>query len=346
MSLRSRTLRARLLRLSRRAMRLTIRPAGGEMRTTGLAHLRFSQLIWRRARALRLPRDRATALHLHESHFLIHPEVRVSVQMYLAAARAARWAAAVLPQLAWKRSPEMSQLNGAWGRRHGAQLLAQPLSSRSRSVQPRMEASPSGASVARRLVARALMSWPAGAVERASAPQRAGQLLRQAALLLPVSRRNSSRSGAAEHRPLLERRLQRESSLIARLVPLRLDSESRGAPMPGLRAPTIAPAVRLSRREMASVSAASGNLLASREVVPVPLHYATPKATTTRVAHMEPAVATTATTPAARAMQPAAQAARGISAPMLDRAATDRLADEVIRRIERRVRVERERRGI
>jgi hypothetical protein len=31
---------------------------------------------------------------------------------------------------------------------------------------------------------------------------------------------------------------------------------------------------------------------------------------------------------------------------LLDRAATDRLADEVIRRFERRVRIERERRGI
>jgi hypothetical protein len=62
--------------------------------------------------------------------------------------------------------------------------------------------------------------------------------------------------------------------------------------------------------------------------------------------HIEHTTVAAAAPTVARAAQPAAHSARAVAAPALDRAVTDRLADEVIRRIERRVRIERERRGI
>lgn len=347
MSLRSRTLRAKLLRLSRRAMRLTIRLTGEEARRPGLPHRRFAQLTWRRARALWLPRERAAPLHLHQSHFLVRPDVRVSVQMVLAAARAARWAAAVSLQLTWRRSPETPQRQGGLGRRSGARLLAEPRSSRLRRDRPLVESPAAAAPGVRRLAARALMSWPVRAGERVRAAEPAGYMLRHTdAMLVPAARHRRAYSGRTEHPSVRERPRRRESPFLPRLVPSRLlDYESRGVHARSFRSSTLPSAVRLRRRERVGAATVSNNPLAWREVAPLPLHYASPKAAGAPLPLIEPAAVTTAP-PAVRPMQAAAQSARAMAAPTLDRAATDRLADEVIRRIERRVRIERERRGI
>jgi hypothetical protein len=141
--------------------------------------------------------------------------------------------------------------------------------------------------------------------------------------------------------------LRRESSFRPRLIQYRLaDQGMREAGLPGLRSPALPPVARLHRRETPTAGPVPSNLLMWREVAPVTLHYANARAMTPPATHMEHTTAVSAAPTVARPTQPAAHSARAVAAPVLDRVATDRLADEVIRRIERRVRIERERRGI
>ncbi len=337
MSLRSRTLRARLLRLSRRAMRLTVHPELDE--TRGIAsRTHFSKLIWRRRRTLRLPRETALALHRHESHFFIRPDVRVSVRLHLAASRAAR-AEGVWPgsmRHRWRDAPRA----GISGRTRRAPFVPESLSSGPRMRRP-PEASAHVVSVGQRVVTRVLTSWLQRAVDGAVMAHRAGPT-RAAALLLPAVR-PSMRGGPLESRSERRRLMRRESSALPHLTLHRLAvRKMREARMGGLRSPAFLPAARLRRRE-AAAGAVPGNRLTWREVAPVTLYYVPPRAMAAPTVQIEHTAAAPIVSHPARS---AAQFARTAAAPMLDRAATDRLADEVIRRIERRVRMERERRGI
>jgi hypothetical protein len=346
MSLRSRTLRSRLLRLSRRAMRLTTRRSRDETATTASARARFAQLIWRRARPLRLAREKAPPFHLHESHFFIRPDVRVSVAMHLAASRGPRTTAVVWPRSTRQRWPDIPLATGPPGRRRWARSLQESLPHRPRIMPPLLESPAQAASFARGLVARVLTSWPARALARPDVVHRAGPAAREAAPPLPPTRPTTARSGPTESRPEHRRPLRRESSFLPRLIPYRLaDRELREARLGDLRSAAFLPAARLHRRQAITAGPMPSNLPAWREVAPVTLHYANSRAMAPAAVHIAHTAAAAA--PAvARPVQPAAHSARAVAAPVLDRAATDRLADEVIRRIERHVRIERERRGI
>lgn len=345
MSLRSRTLRARMLRLSRRAMRLTIRGGRGQSEGIGSSRLYFAQLIWRRARALRLPRENAAARHLHENHVFIRPDVRVSVHMHLAALRAARSATGVWPQGMRQRRSETPLTTRFSRQLRWTPLIAESRSNRVRIVPQLVDTPGRMASLARRLIARMLMTRPARAAAQASVPHGAGPAQRDAALAIPSMRHTRVRGGPAETRPERQRLSPRDAFLLPRPASGRLiDRETGEARILAFRSRAL-PAGRLRRAEVATAGPATGNVLTWREAAPIPLHYATPRATAPAVhlehtAPMPPAPSVKSPTPAS------GQSARPAPAPVLDRAATDRLADEVIRRIERRVRIERERRGI
>lgn len=339
MSLRSRTLRARLLRLSRRTMRLTIRPERDGKRAIA-SRMHFSQLIWRRTRVLRLPREKGLALHRHESHFLIRPDIRVSLQMHLDAARAARPVVGTWPGWVRHRRPDVSLANPA--RLHRSSL-PQPMSSGPRIPRPLVETSAHAVSLARGLVARLLTSWPARAVDEATVTCRAATGPRAAILQLPAVPPRM-RGGFLESRSERQRPLRRGSAFLRGLTLYHFaDREVRAARTGGFRSSAFLPAARLRQPEVAA-GVVPGNPLTWREVAPVTLHYAGPRAAAPAVQseHTAAAAAPIVSHPA----RPAVQSARAAAAPVLDRAATDRLADEVIRRIERRVRIERERRGI
>lgn len=345
MSLRSRTLRARMLRLSRRAMRLTIRAGRDDAQTTASPYLRFSLLIWRRARALRLPRESAAARHLHESHVSIRPDVRVSVHMHLAASRASRLAGRVWPQAIRQRRSEMPLAVGSSRLLRWPRLIPESVPN-GLQILPRLVAAPGrAAALAQRLVARVLTSWPARNRDRPGIPQHAGPAPRDAAFMIPSVRHTGARGGPADIRPEGRRLLRRESSFLPRLAPNRVvDRETGEARILAFRSPALLPA-RLRRREVVTAGPVPGNLLTWREVAPVTLHYASPRAAAPAVSVGHPPA--TPTVPLVKSSaQAAGQSPRAAAAPMLDRALTDRLADEVIRRIERRVRIERERRGI
>ena len=348
MSLRSRTLRARLLRLSRRAMRLTARRGRDEAAATGLARTRFSQLLWRRGRLLPSLRERVSALHLYESHFLIRPDVRVSLQMHLAAPKVGRAAAVVVSGSARQRRSDTVFATGPNSRlRRTHSLSESPPPHRLRVAPPALESSVRAASLTRRLIAGVLMSWPARVLARPEvAPHPATPAAREATG--PLAEARSARNRVAPMASRLERRRppRHESSHISPCIPPRLIEQSVPESHPaGRRLPAFQPAARLRVREPAAAGAIPANLLMWRDVAPVTLRYANPRATPPQAAHIEHTTA--AAKPAvARSAQPATHSARAVVTPVLDRAATDRLADEVIRRIERRVRVERERRGI
>lgn len=346
MSLRSRTLRARLLRLSRRAMRLTTRRGRDEAAAGASARIRFAQLIWRRVRPPQPPREKASALHLHRSHFLIRPDVRVSVQMHMAVSGAPRAAVSARSRSRRQRRSEMVFAAGPSGRMQWDHSRSEPLPHRGRIIPPFLELPAQAAARARRLIARVLTSWPARAPTRADAAQRAETAAREAALPLPAIRSNTARGESTESRPERRRPLRRESSFLSRLIPRRsTDQERREPPLAGLRAPAFPPAARLHRRQATAAGPIPPNVLMWRDVAPVTLHYANPRAMTPSAAHPERTIAAAAP-PVARPAQPPVPSTGAVAAPVLDRAATDRLADEVIRRIERRVRIERERRGI
>jgi hypothetical protein len=347
MSLRSRTLRASLLRLSRRAMRLTTRRSHSEAATITSARARFSELIWRRACPPRLPREKASALHLHESHVLLRPDVRVSVQMHLAASRVPHAAAVVLSRSTRQRRPDIVFATGPSGRLRWTRSLSELLPHRLRTIPALLESPSQAASLARQLIARVLTSWPARALVRPDVAQRAGLAAREAALPFPALRPTRARSGPTESRPERRHLLRRESSFRPRLIRYRLaDQGMRESQLVSLRSPAFLSVARLHPRETATAGPAPSNLLMWREVAPVTLHYANSRAMTPPATHIEHTTAVPAAPTVARPPQPTAHSARAVAAPVLDRVATDRLADEVIRRIERRVRIERERRGI
>ena len=347
MSLRSRTLRARLLRLSRWAMRMTFRWNRDEAATGALARARFSQLIWRRARPLWLSREKASALHLHEHHLLIRSEVRIAVQMHLIAARAPRPDAVVWPRSTRQRRPNIPLATGLSGRSRWGRALPEWLPHRSRINPPRLESPAQVVSLARRFIARVLSSWPARALVQPGVAQRVGAAAREAVLPFPTLRPAGAHSGPTESRPERRRLLQREASFFSRLIPnRRSDQGMREARLGGLHSPAFVPAARLLRRQAVTAGSVPSNLLTWREVAPITLHYANPRTMALPAAHIEHTPAAAAAPTVTRPAQLAAHSARAVAAPLLDRAATDRLADEVIRRFERRVRIERERRGI
>jgi hypothetical protein len=332
-----------MLRLSRRAMRLTIRARRDELRVSTSPRAHFLQLIWRRARALRVPRESASVRHLHETQFLFRPDLRVSLHMHLGASRASRPATDVWPQAMRQRPSEMPPAGSSRQLRR-ARLIPESLSSRLRILPHRAESPAHVASVAQRFIARVLMSWPARAADPQGVPRRFASAPRDPGLMPPSAHHARARSGPAESRPERRPLLQRESSFLPRSTPNRMvDRETGGARILAFRSRAL-PLARLHRREAATAGPAPGNLLAWREVAPVTLHYASPRAAA--AVHVEHPAAAPAVPIVKSPAQAAGQSARAASAPALDRAATDRLADEVIRRIERRVRIERERRGI
>lgn len=341
MSLRSRTLRAKVLRLSRRAMRLTAR--GRRDESVGSA--RFSQLIWRRRCPPRLPRPRAAALHLHASHFLIRPDVLVSVQMHLAAARPGR-AEVAGARSTRQRLSDAVLAAGPSARVRRARSAAESSPHRLQVISPFLESPARAVTVARRVIAGTLATWPARVLARPDVARRAISPAREAALTFPAARTVRARGGPMESRPERRQALRHESAFLPPLVRRRRsDQGKRESELAAFRAPAILAPVRLHRREAAAAGLVPANLPTWRDVAPVTLHYVDSRAKTPAAAPIEYTTATAA--PAVASPVPAAaHSARLVAAAVLDRAATDRLADEVIRRIERRVRIERERRGI
>lgn len=324
MSLRSRTLRARLLRLCR----CSLRPVLGLKSVSPRPRVSFAQLVWRRVRVPGVPRTQLLAPRLYHSQWLIRPDIRISWQLHFATAGGTPGRPGVelqfrtgecprrLPQL--PRPPRLSQFLQLQRFPPFPQSLSRPGSI------PRSAAS---------------------ALVPVQGPMSGAARLGAVRTTHITSLRHNTHAAAVFHRVVHERSLVRAlhgpRKVLHELIvawrtldfPRRRQSPMAATPPAHFKAP--GPAVPLAYRPGAAPP-------------PLALHYS--QSRTPRESRVE-TVRVEKTTPVATTASPTAAAIthtlRTQSAvPALDRTLTDRLADEVIRRIERRVRLERERRGL
>ena len=346
MSLRSRVLRSKLLRLCRRGMRLVLRGVrnGTPPRPFAAA---VGRLIWRRVRASRLERadGHLPWLHQHRHHVLRRSDIRVAVELCWVTRKAApsglATSAHALPLSTPSTAPVVEATRRSW---HA--LLTRPsrhqrlppthsplaLSTRARPVTPsvglstcldRRVAAEGGPTILRRVgpALRSYISQPGIArrsVEQMVAIARIGRHQRHAVAL----RREPAFSGRA------------------------LDRGNSFGYFRELRRPATEPVAHSRDYAGAIATTTAKYSQARREPSPVPLHYARGRSAPTPVERTPASTAPTRASPPTRVPQTNPTVSHVAPAQTLDRVVADRLADEVIRRIERRVRLERERRGV
>lgn len=345
MSLRSRTLRAQLLRLSRRTVRLVLghgRMAAGQR--VEMAS-RFRALLWRRA-ARAAGRPASIAGSKSGPTYILNSDVRMSWALNL-------W-------LHWTKNERIPAPSGNGARPQRITLLHVGAASRLRAA-----AAPSPAGAPRSRSAAAATQWPGGAARRASeappvlidrhsaAPMRpmmmritasarrfARESIGDGHLALKFSNAGASTRGRAAIQasaaPMAPRAMTWGRRSLATAV-----AEAPGGVAPPLRRMPSSRAAAASRHHAAAAVADSFPVLTQSPA----LRYAAPKK-----AREEGAVSAAASpvpaaqsTPEMRTSGTAAQ--RSAAAFTLDSAATERLTEEIIRRVDRRIRIERERCG-
>lgn len=345
MSLRSRTLRAQLLRLSRRTARLVLghgRMAAGQ-RVEMAA--RFRALIWRRA-ARAAGRPAAVARSKLSPTYIFNSDVRMSWALNL--------------RLHWTKNERIPAPSGNGARPQRITLLHVGAASRLRSA-----AAPSRAGAPRSRSAAAATQWAGGAARRAPEAPRvlidrhSGAPMRPMMMRITASARRVAResiggghsalkfsnAGASPRgraaiqgsaAPMAPRALTWGRRSLATAV-----AEAPGGVAPLLRRMLSSRAAAASRHHAAAAVADSFPVLAQSPA----LRYAAPKkareeGAVSAAASPAPAVETASEVRASRAA--AQRSAPGFT---LDSAATERLTEEIIRRVDRRIRIERERCG-
>jgi hypothetical protein len=317
--------------------------AGFEAPARGVPALQhFAQLLWRRARGLRRARADLRAVHVHESHFLVHSGLKLALALHFAAARAASPPAAAAPRSARPRAADPARASSYGPHARPALRAAGLLPGRSPAASPVVRA-PSRTATGVTPGLRPRASRRAWVEQLAERLPRARAVLRDFGVLPRLEHRRAQRDAA------IGRRAKAEPGFSSHLT----SPPVRGA-HPGERS---TPRILVHHRYAVEGATRAGRLAApprqpaaparaTRPVAPVPIYYASARAGELPSAPV--AAATSAPTPPPAAREPRARATVPYAGPpaALDRAMTDKLADEVMRRIERRVRIERERRGI
>ncbi len=345
MSLRSRTLRAQLLRLSRRTARLVLghgRMAAGQR---ALMAARFRALIWRRA-ARAAGRPASIAGSKPGPTYILNSDVRTSWALNL-------W-------LRWTKNERTPAPSGIGARPQRITLLHVGAASRLRAA-----ATPSRDDALRSRSVAGVIQWPGGAARRASEAPRVLVDRHSAAPMRPVMMRITASA----------RRIARESigGGHSALKFSNAGTPTRGrAAIQGSAVPMAPRAMTWGRRSLATaVAEAPGGIapllrrmLSSRAAAASRHHAAAAVADSFPVLTQSPALRYGApkkareegAVSAAASLAPAAQSTpemrtsgaatpRSAAAFTLDSAATERLTDEIIRRVDRRIRIERERCG-
>jgi hypothetical protein len=345
MSMRSRTLRAQLLRLSRRTARLVL--GHGRMAADQRVEMasRFRALIWRRA-ACAAGRPASIAGWKPGPTYILNSDVRMSWALNL-------W-------LRWTKNERIPAPSGNGERPQRITLLHVGAGSRLRAA-----ATPSRAGALRSRSAAATVQWPGGAARRTpKAPpvlidRHSAAPMRPMMMRITSNARRFARESIGGGRSALKfsnagtstrdmAAIQRPAALMApramtwgRRSLATAVAEAPGGFAPLLRRMLPSRAAAASRHHAAAAVADSFPVLAQSPA----LRYAAPKK-----AREEGAVSAVASlapdaqsTPEMRTSGIAAQ--RSAAAFSLDSAATERLTDEIIRRVDRRIRIERERCG-